>query len=144
MLSLFHRIISPFWQAALFLVLLPILELFLLLTFFGQWLTLLSMFIGGVFGVYLAHREGIKHWIELNKCLDNGGSPTMPTINILLVIVGVLFMILPGLLTCLFGLCLLVRLPRFLVATHIVLQFESYRLHTRRGNVSTSPEIIDV
>ena len=126
------------------MVLLPILELFLLLAFFGQWLTLLSMFIGGVVGMYLAHREGTKHWIELNKYLDRGESPTIPIINITLVVVGALFMILPGLLTCLFGLFLLFPLTRFLVATHLVLQFESYRLRTQRGNVSPSPEIIDV
>jgi len=138
-----NKIVSPFWQATLFLVLLPILELFLLLHLLGTWFTLLSMLLGGVIGTLIARKEGIRHWIELNQLLDRGESPTVPILNGMLVFLGVLLMILPGLVTCLFGLFLLFPLTRFLVVTHLVLQFDSYRLRTRKGN-TPPPDIIDV
>lgn len=137
------RIFSPFWQSALLLVLLPILELFLMLQLIGKWFTLSSMLVGGLIGVFMARRECLRHWIELNQLLDRGEAPTVPFLNGVLVLLGVLFMILPGLLTCLFGLFLLFPLTRFLVVTHLILQFDSYRLRTRKKNAS-APEIIDV
>ena len=144
--SFFKKIISPFRHWALLLILLPVLELFFMLQFFSrsQWLILLSMLIGGVFGVFVARRECMRHWIELNQLLDHGKFPMVPIINGMLVILGALFMVMPGLLSCLLGLFLLFPLTRFLVATHILLQFEAHRLRTQQRNAHRSPEIIDV
>ena len=148
-LNPFKKIISPFWRWALFLVLLPILELFLLLNlpvsgFFGQGLTLSSMFVSGLLGVLIARREGLRYWIELNQQLDRGEMPTLPVLHGTLILLAALFMILPGLLTSLFGLFLLFPLTRSFVVSYLVLRFEAYRLQTRQGNAPHSPEIIDV
>ena len=139
-----NKVITPFWRWALFLVLLPILELFLLLYFVGNLFTLLSIFVSGLIGMYIAQRKGLHYWIELNRQLDNGETPTLPVLHGVLILLAALFMILPGLLTSLFGLFLLFPLTRSFVVSYLVLQFESYRLRIRRGNVPHSPDIIDV
>jgi UPF0716 protein FxsA len=140
------KIISPFWRWALFLVLLPILELFLLLNFFvfGQWLTLVSMLVSGLLGVLIARREGLRYWVELNQQLDRGETPTLPVLHGVVILLAALLMILPGLLTSLFGLFLLFPLTRSLVVSYLVLRFEAYRFQNRQGNAPHSPETIDV
>ncbi|MDR0327330.1 MAG: FxsA family protein [Planctomycetaceae bacterium] len=142
----FKKSFSPFWRWALFLVFLPILELFLLLNFFvwGQWVTLSSMLVSGLLGIFLARREGLRHWIELNKQLDRGETPTLPVLHGIVILLAALLMILPGLLTSLFGLFLLFPLSRAFVVSYLVLRFESYRHQTRQSNTPSSPEIIDV
>jgi UPF0716 protein FxsA len=142
-LNSLKKVISPFWRWALFLVLLPILELFLLLHF-GTLFALLSMLVSGLLGVFIAQREGLHYWIALNQQLDRGEVPTPPVLHGVLILLAALFMILPGLLTSLFGLALLFRISRSFVVTYLVLQFEAYRLRTRRDTTSHSPETIDV
>jgi UPF0716 protein FxsA len=138
--------ISPFWRWVLFLVLLPILELFCLLVVFERWwwFILLSMLVSGLFGVLIAWREGVHYWTELNRQLDRGEMPTLPVLHGVLIMSAAFLMIMPGLLTSLVGLLLLIPFTRFFVVSHLVLQFEAYRLRTRKGNADHSPEIIDV
>ena len=139
-----NKIITPFWRWALFLVLLPILELFLLLHFFGNLFTLLSIFVSGLVGMYIVQRKGLHYWIELNRQLDHGETPTLPVLHGTLILLAALLMILPGLLTSLLGLFLLFPLTRTFVVSYLVLQFEAYRLRARKENTPHSPDIIDV
>ena len=138
------KIIAPFWRLVFFLVLIPVLELFVLLSFFGIWLTLLSMFVSGLLGVLLAYREGWRAWMEWNRCLDRGDALIQPTLHGVLILSATLFMILPGLLTSVFGLFLLFPLTRSFVVSYLVLFFEARRLHTRTEHTPHSPEIIDI
>jgi len=140
----FKKMISPFWRWALFLVLLPILEFFLLHKIFGLWLTLLSMLLFGLLGVFIAQREGRYYWVELNRQLDRGETPTLPVLHGIAILVGALLMILPGLLTSLLGLLLLFSLTRSFVVSYLVLQFEAHRLRAGNGNAAHSAETIDV
>ena len=142
--SFFNKIITPFWSWALFLILLPVLELFLLLYFVGKLLTLLSIFVSGLIGVFIARREGLHYWIDLHRQLDRGETPTLPVLHGVLVLLAAMFMIFPGLLTSLFGLFLLFPLTRSIIVSHLVLQFEAYRLRVRKGDTPHSPDIIDV
>jgi len=139
-----NKIITPFWRWALFLVLLPILELSLLLYFFGSFFTLLSVFISGLAGMFIAQRVGLHYWVELNRQLDRGEIPTLPMLHSMLILSAALLMILPGLLTSLLGLFLLFPLTRTLVVSYLVLQFEAYRLHSQQGSAPHSPDVIDV
>jgi len=137
------QFISPFWRLVLFLVLLPTLELLLLLYFFKTWVIPL-MFVSGLIGVFLAYREGLHYWIEWNRQLDRGETPVLPVLHGVLILLAALFMILPGLLTSLFGLFLLFPITRAFVVSYLVLRFEAYRYQTRPGNVPPSSETIDV
>jgi len=139
------KFISPFWRCALFLVLIPILELFCLLVVFQWlWLVLLSMLVSGLLGMFIAWRVGGHHWMELNRQLDRNELPTLPVLHGVLIMLAALLMIMPGLFTSLIGLVLLFPFTRFFVASHLVLQFEAYRLKTREGNAVRTPEIIDI
>jgi len=140
----FKKIISPFWQWVLFLVLLPILELFFLLHCFGTLFTLVSMLVSGLLGVSLAYREGFRYWIELNQQLDRDEVPTSPVLHGAVILSAALFMILPGLLTSLLGLALLCRIPRSFVVAYLALQFETHRLRSRKGDAPHSPDTIDI
>ena len=138
-----HKIVSPFWRWALFLIGIPILELFLLHTALGMIPTLLCMFVSGLTGVFIAQREGLHCWRELHRQLDHGQVPTSPTIHGVLILTAAFLMILPGLLSSLLGFSLFFRLPRTLIASYMEVHFNAYRLQSQRKN--DSPEdTIDV
>ena len=143
-LRFLDKIISPFWRWSLVLVLLPILELFLLLNFVSSVILYVSMFVSGLIGVLFARREGLRSWRELNRQLDNGRTPTQPILHGVLILLGAALMILPGLLSSLVGLFLLLPLFRSFVVAYLVLHFEAHRLRTQTKNTSHPPEIIDV
>jgi UPF0716 protein FxsA len=130
------KIISPFWRWALLLVLFPALELFLLLYFCYQWFVLLSMFVSGLLGVFIARREGLRCWIELNQQLDRGETPTVSVLHGALILLAAMLMVLPGLQTSLFGLFLLFSLTRSFVVSYLVLRFDAYRLQARERKCS--------
>ena len=138
------KFISPFWRWALFLVSLPILELFLMLHFIDQTLTLLSMFVSGVIGILIAYRTGSRCWAELNRQLDCGESPMLSIFHGVLILLATSFMVSPGLLTRLIGLVLLCRIPRSFIVAYLVLHFEIHRLQTHRQDAPHSPEVIDI
>ena len=102
------------------------------------------MLVSGLIGVFIAYREGWHYWVEWNQQLDRGEPPTLPVLHGVLILLAALFMILPGLLTSLFGLFLLFPLTRTFVVSYLVLRFESYRFQTRQRNSSRSPETIDI
>jgi len=141
--SFLKKFVSPFWRLVLLLVLLPTLELFFSIYFFKMWVIPL-MFVSGLIGVFIAYREGRHCWKDLNRQLDRGETPVLPALHGILILLAVLFMILPGLLTSLFGLFLLFPITRALVVSYLVLRFEVYRRQTRQENSSHSPDIIDV
>jgi UPF0716 protein FxsA len=139
-----RKIVTPLGRLILLLVLIPMLELFLWLFFFSPWITLLCMLISGLFGVIVAYRQGSHYWIELNRCLDRGETPTLPALHGILILSAMFLMIVPGVLTSLFGLLLLFPITRSFIVSYLVLRFEAQRLHTRKSNAPDSPEIIDI
>jgi UPF0716 protein FxsA len=140
----FNKAAFRYWRTALILVLIPVLELGLLLLLFNKWFVVLSVLIGGLLGAYLAHRAGVRCWIEFNRQLDRGEIPTVSALNGVLILVAALLLTLPGLLTSLFGLVLFVPLTRTFIISYLVLFFESHRLQTQQKDTPSSPEIIDI
>jgi len=143
-LNPFNKAVFRFWRTVLPLVLIPVVELALLLWICKPLLTVLSVLIGGLLGAFLARRQGIRCWIELNRQLDHGETPTVPALNGVLILLAALLLTLPGLLTSLLGLLLLFPFTRSFVVSYMVLQFEAHRLCTRKGSTPRSPEIIDI
>ena len=140
----FSKAAFRFWQTALPLVLIPVAELALMLFFCQPWFTVSSVLVGGLFGAYLARRTGIRCWIELNRQLDCGETPTVPALNGVLILFAAMLLILPGLLTSLIGLALFFPLTRTVIVSYIVLRFNAQRLQTRNRASQTPPEIIDI
>ena len=140
----FNKAAFRFWRTALPLVLIPVAELALMLCFLGTPFTLISMLIGGLLGAFFAHRAGVRCWIELNRQLDHGETPTVPALNGVLILLAALLLTLPGLLTSLVGLVLFFPPTRTFIISYIVLQFESHRYHAHRKDTSSQPETLDI
>lgn len=140
----FNKAAFRFWRTALILVLIPVGELALMLWFLGQPFTILSVLAGGLIGAFLARRAWVRCWIELNRQLDRGETPTVPVLNGVLILLAALLLILPGLLTSLVGLVLFLPLTRTFLVSYIVLSFEAQRLQTRKKDDSLPPEVIDI
>jgi len=140
----FNKASFRFWRTALILVSIPVVELALMLYFLSNWFTVLSVLIGGLLGAFLAHRAGASCWIEFNRQLDRGETPTVPTLNGVLIFLAALLFVLPGLLTSLVGLVLFFPLTRTFIISYLVLHFKTHRLQTRKRDDSQSPETIDI
>jgi len=140
----FRRAAFRFWRTALPLVLMPAAELALLLYFFGILFTLLNVLIGGLFGAFLARRQGVRCWMEFNRQLDHGETPTVPVLSGVLILLAVLLLILPGFLSGLAGLVLLFPPTRAFVISYLVLYFEAHRLQKRKREAPSAPEVIDI
>ena len=108
------------------------------------WITPLSVLVFGLLGAILARQQGLYCWIELNKQLDRGETPTVHILNGVLVLLAALLLLLPGVLTSLVGLMLFIPIIRSLVVSYVVLNFEAHRLRSQQKKAPSSPEIIDI
>jgi len=142
--NFFNKATFRFWRTALPLVLIPVGELTLMLLFCYQWFVVLSVLVGGLLGVFLARRTGVRCWTELNRQLDRGETPTVPVLNGVLILLAAGLLLLPGLLTSLIGLVLFLPLTRTFIVSYIVLRFNAQRLQTRKQHTPSSPEVIDI
>ncbi len=100
----------------------PLLELYLLLwlaTLIGFWPTLGIAVLTGAVGSTLAKREGLKVWREWRAAMDELRPPAYGVIEALLVLVGGVLLITPGVITDLAGLLLLVPPVRRRVAARV-------------------------
>jgi len=140
----FKKIVSPFCQWTAFLVLIPVLELFLLLHFLGTWFTLTSMFVSGMLGMTIAYRRLLYYWGEFTEQLNRGEVPSLPFLHGLLILFALSLMILPGILTSLVGLFLFFPLARAFFVSYFLLQMEAQRFQKQRSKTSSPPEVIDV
>jgi UPF0716 protein FxsA len=91
-------------------VLLPLLELVVLIQL-GRWLGLLgtiALVVGtGLLGAALARRQGLRAWLAIQNELRQGRMPAAAMLDGLLILVGGIVLLTPGLLTDLSGLALL-------------------------------------
>ena len=117
----------------------PLLELTILLrigSLLGFWPTVGIVLLTGVLGAFLARLEGRRVLAQLHRDLAMGRMPVAEIIDGLLILFAGILLVLPGLLTDLFGFALLVpwtrRALRFSVGRRIRRMTE-----TRRFSVIT-------
>jgi UPF0716 protein FxsA len=94
---------------------LQLLDLVLLVTLsknFGFWQTLIALFGMGLLGSALARHEGRRVWREFRAALAEGRAPESGVIDGMLVLLGGVLMLLPGLLSDVIGVALCVPLLR--------------------------------
>lgn len=99
-----------FLKLVFIFVVVPIAELFLLLKLgqaIGLWPTLGIVILTGVVGAYLARYEGMGIMNRIGAELAGGRVPQESLIEALLIFVGGLLLLTPGILTDLFGFSLL-------------------------------------
>jgi UPF0716 protein FxsA len=88
--------------------LVDLLLLILLSRSFGFWQTLAGLFVVGLVGSTLARREGGKVWRSFQSSLAEGRSPEHGIIDGMLVLMGGVLLLLPGILSDALGLALFI------------------------------------
>jgi UPF0716 protein FxsA len=89
----------------------PFVELFLIIkigTSIGVWNTILIVFFTGVFGAWLAHRQGLSVLSRIRSTLSMGKMPTDELIDGVMILIAGILLITPGVLTDLTGIFLLI------------------------------------
>ncbi len=76
------------------------------------WWTLVALMISTVLGAYLLQREWRKAWKHLSESLNTGHLPTGRTADAALVLMGGFMLIMPGFITDIVGLLLLLPFTR--------------------------------
>lgn len=109
------------WLLLLFVVV-PLVELYLLLYIgsqIGFWPTVGIVLVTGALGATLAKREGLRVWANYREALSQGKLPDEGIVGGLLVLVGGVLLVTPGMLTDLAGFLLLIPRTRRFVADRI-------------------------
>lgn len=96
-------------------IVLPIVELALLIQVgqaIGLWWTLAIVVATGFLGAALARRQGLRTWLAIQSELHQGQVPAGALVDGLLILIGGIVLLTPGLLTDLAGFALLVPTTR--------------------------------
>ena len=108
-------------------ILIPLIELYLLYLIGGQiglFPTIGLVVVTGFIGASLARQQGFKVWRRIQSELNTGRMPAGELIDGLLVLIGGIVLLTPGLLTDLCGFALMVPRIRALVKTRIQRRFQ--------------------
>lgn len=111
------------WTLLLLFTVVPALELFLLLqlgSLLGPTATFLLILLTGVAGAALAKREGFSVLMDLRRELERGLPPGDRMMEGVMVLVGGLLLVTPGILTDLFGFSLIFPVTRKLLAPRLL------------------------
>lgn len=111
-----------FFRLLLLFTILPLIELYLLITvgsYLGAGLTIVVVLGTGMVGAYLARLEGWRTWHKIQRDLQEGVSPTNELIDGVLILAAGLLLITPGILTDVLGLSVLFPPTRAVLKTAI-------------------------
>jgi UPF0716 protein FxsA len=100
-----------------------------------------------VIGVFLAKRQGLSCWIEFNRQVDSGDVPKVPVMNGMLILIAAMLLIVPGLLSDLCGILLLLPFVRTIIIDHLTMRFENYRKKNKNNydqNDNNKDDVIDI
>lgn len=103
----------------------------------GLWPTLALLVVSAVVGAWLTRREGAKAWNALVNAIGTGQLPTGRLADAALVLVGGILLMLPGFLTDLLGLVMILPFTRPLIR-----RFLAFVLARRVAATGTGPVII--
>ncbi|MFC1550516.1 FxsA family protein [Candidatus Neomarinimicrobiota bacterium] len=93
----------------------PLIEILILIelgSIYGFWPTVLLVVGTGILGASLARLYGVNIWMEIQKDLAAGRIPTDKLVDGLLILVGGIVLLTPGLLTDIAGFLLLIPFSR--------------------------------
>jgi UPF0716 protein FxsA len=104
----------------------PLLELMILIELgreIGFWPTIFLVIVTGFLGASLARSQGMWIWMEIQHELQQGNMPADKLVDGLLILIGGIVLLTPGLLTDIFGFMLLIPVTRKLFKTAISRKF---------------------
>ncbi|OMF35897.1 membrane protein FxsA [Paenibacillus sp. FSL H8-0548] len=102
------------WLLAVFIVV-PIIEIwgmFQVGSWIGGWNTFFILIIMGLAGAYLARAEGRKVWGEAQRQMQAGQIPGQSLLDGLCVLAGGILLLMPGFLSDIIGITLLIPITR--------------------------------
>ncbi|NOZ74381.1 MAG: FxsA family protein [FCB group bacterium] len=116
-----------FQRLLILFITIPLLEILILIRLgelMGFWATV-SLVIGtGILGAWLARLYGWSLWIEIQQELQMGRMPTDKMVDGLLILIGGIVLLTPGLLTDIMGFLLLIPFTRKIVKVWLKQRFE--------------------
>ena len=106
----------------LIIALIPIVEVMVLIRMgqaIGFWNTVLTLILIGVVGSFVARVEGLRAVVNIQRALERGEPPAWPMIDGLLVFLAGVFLVIPGFLSDVVALALLLPPTRQLIKAWI-------------------------
>jgi len=104
-----------FPQLLLLFISVPLIEVLILIklgSFFGFWPTIFLVIGTGILGAYLAKLYGLTIWYKIQQDLNAGLMPADKLVDGLLILIGGIVLLTPGLLTDILGFMLLIPYTR--------------------------------
>lgn len=104
-----------FAKLLLLFISVPLIEVLILIQLgsrFGFWPTIFVVIITGIFGAYLAKLYGLSIWYKIQDDLQAGRMPADKLVDGLLILIGGVVLLTPGLLTDILGFLLLIPYSR--------------------------------
>ena len=120
-------------------IIVPLLELALLIEVgkhLGVWNTIALVLITAVAGALMMQLEGLRVWNNLQQDLMNLRMPTDNIINGVLILIGGVVLLTPGIITDIIGITLLLPFTRVLYRNWLKKKFMN-RMHTK-------PNIVEI
>ncbi len=105
----------------------PLFELYLLVKvglYLGAFNTVAIVIFTGIFGAFLAKMEGLRVLYSVQKDLQEGRMPTSQILDGLLILIGAVLLITPGLLTDVVGFILVIPSTRALLKVWLKKQLQ--------------------
>lgn len=124
------------WKIITFIIVTPIIDLYILIKAsqnMGFWTTIFLIVATGIAGYYLARSEGKVVISSINRQLSQGNLPSDDLLTGLSIIIGGVFLVVPGIVTDIIGITMILPGTREFYKNYIkkVLQNK-----IRRGNAS--------
>ena len=133
-----------FGRLLILFIFIPLVELYLLAIVgsrVGLLATVMLVILTGAWGAYLARSQGYSILARIQSELAAGRVPTAELIDGLLVLIGGIVLLTPGLLTDLAGFCLMVPGFRAIIRERVKQKFAAQVGHFRPpGGPSTRPQ----
>ena len=104
-----------FGRLLLLFITVPLIEVLILIklgSLFGFWTTIFLVIGTGILGAYLAKLYGLTIWYKIQQDLQAGVMPAEKLIDGLLILIGGIVLLTPGLLTDILGFMLLIPFTR--------------------------------
>ena len=104
-----------FGQLLLLFITVPLIEVLILIklgSLFGFWATIFLVIGTGILGAYFAKLYGLSVWKNIQQDLEAGRMPADKLIDGLLILIGGIVLLTPGLLTDILGFMLLFPVTR--------------------------------
>jgi len=127
----------------------PLIELYLLFLIgerIGPVPTVALVVVTGFIGASLARQQGFKVWRNIQTELNSGKMPAGELIDGLLVLVGGIVLLTPGLLTDMVGFSLMIPTVRSAVKAKLEKRFQirTNQFHSQPASGAADDDIIDV